>query len=130
MPVVVPRTWIPGIPRGWGNKKSETAWLEDLRRTLKPYCDIGLSQASVDTRYRIALEFFIWPESPKYQRKNLPHGTDLDNLVKNTLDCLTPHRQGGLAILHEDRALYELNAVKRIVSSDAEMGVWLAVESI
>ncbi len=111
MSTIVPRTWVRGTPRGWGDKKLEREWLGEIAVVLEPYQGAGRSVDPNVVRYELSLEFRVFPGSRRYGGQNLPHGTDLDNLIKNTVDCLTCVREGGLAILPD------VNAVYRIVAS-------------
>lgn len=128
----IPRTWVPGTPRGFGDNKVAAIWLRELEATLGEYRDQGEHDDPRNTRYAVTLEFRIWPDSPKYRGQNRPHGTDVDNLVKQTLDGLTHTRSKdlppGLNVITNDRAVYRLLATKDHVGQDQDMGVFVTVE--
>ena len=73
----------------------------------------------------VALTFRIWPDSPHYAGQNRPHGTDLDNMVKLTIDGLTPYRGRGLGVIKDDHCVFQLTARKEHVRSDADAGAWI-----
>ena len=77
----------------------------------------------------VKLRFLIFPDSPKYRGQMRPHGPDLDNLVKLTIDGLTPLRGRGTAILADDRCVYRIEAEKELVGDDDETGVWLSLHT-
>lgn len=132
METIVPRTWVPGTPRGFGDNKVASVWLNELRKALRAYSDAANAHDSKETRYTVTLEFLIDPESPAYRRQNLPHGTDLDNMVKQTIDGLSHTRAKdlppGLNIIGEDQAVYRIVATKEHVSGKDETGVFVAVK--
>ena len=130
MSTIVPRTWVRGTPRGWGDKILEREWLAEIALVLEPYRGVNRSVDPNVVRYEESLEFRVFPRSRKYRGKNLPHGTDLDNLIKNTIDCLTSVREGGLAILSDDNAVYRIVASKELVEDDDAAGVWIEIRSI
>ena len=130
MSTIVPRTWVPGTPRGWGHKKLEREWLGEIALVLEPYRGVGKSVDPNVVRYEVSLEFRVFPRSHKYGGQNLPHGTDLDNLIKNTIDCLTSVREGALVILRDDNAVYRIDASKKLVENDDATGVWIEIRSI
>ncbi len=108
----------------------EREWLGEIALVLEPYRGVGKSVDTNVVRYEVSLEFRVFPRSRKYRGQNLPHGTDLDNLIKNTIDCLTSVREGGLAILPDDNAVYRIDARKELVENDDAAGVWIEVRSI
>ncbi|OHB74247.1 MAG: hypothetical protein A2Z34_00655 [Planctomycetes bacterium RBG_16_59_8] len=127
---VVPRTWVPGTPRGYGSEKVANEWLKQIEDKLGGYRGRGKSHSDTD-RYEVDLAFLINPNSAKYCGKNLPHGTDLDNLVKQTVDGLAATKSrslpSGLGILHDDSAVYQIVATKEHVKRDEDAGVWVTV---
>ena len=131
---VIPRTWVPGTPRGYGDNKVAAVWLGELAEVLGAFRDAAENHDAERTRYAVTLEFRIFPESPAYHGQNRPHGTDLDNLVKQTLDGLSHTRSKtlppGLNIMTEDMAVYRITATKEHVQSDDETGVHVAVETL
>jgi Holliday junction resolvase RusA-like endonuclease len=122
---------VKGTPRGFGNSKVACEWLNELGQALGQYAGAGQGHDKETVRYEVVLEFRIFPESPNYWRQNLPHGTDLDNLVKQTLDGLAETRSTnlprGLGVLATDSAVYRIVASKEHVLSDDETGVWVTV---
>ncbi len=126
-------TWIQGTPRGYGNSKIAGAWLEEIARAIEsagvlPAC--GGAGAMV----AVSLDFKLNPRSKAYRGQNLPHGTDLDNLVKQTIDGLVSTRGGklpsGCRLIANDSSIYSIHATKTHVSSDAEMGATVSIEII
>jgi len=63
----------------------------------------------------------------------MPHGTDLDNLVKQTVDGLAETKSkslpSGLGVIATDKVVYQITASKGLVSYDEEMGVWVCIQS-
>lgn len=122
------RTFIPGTPRGFGGP-SAGPWIDCVRTGLCKFVpfDPGL-------RLAVQLEFCIWPGSPHYRGHGREHGTDLDNLIKQTIDALSVTKSQllpqGLRLIPDDSAIYEIVASKRIVKSDAETGVWIQIWSL
>lgn len=88
MVTVVPRTWVAGTPRGYGNDNVASEWLNEMAASLEKYRGAGEEHDRQNTRYEVTLAFRIHPERRKYWGQNKPHGTDLDNLVKQTIDGL------------------------------------------
>ena len=134
MGTVVPRTWVKGTPRGFGDSKVASVWLEELLAALGQYSGVGAGHNRERTRYEIVLEFRMFPGSASYRGQNLPHGTDLDNLVKQTIDGLAETSSAGLppglGILCTDSAVYRIVAGKEHVSSDGETGAWITVNAV
>ena len=132
MTPVIPRVWVPGTPRGYGNSKVAAEWLREMEQELSAYRDAARQHDPEATRYAVTLEFRVWPHSPKYGGKNLPHGSDVDNLAKQTIDGLSHTGRGdlppGLNAITDDKAVYRLAATKAHVASDAETGVFVTVE--
>jgi hypothetical protein len=130
MEAVVPRTWVGGTPRGYANNEVASEWLNELPHALAQSAEAGKTHGET-ARYEVVLEFRVFPRSPRYWGQNLPHGTDLDNLIKQTLDGLAVTRSSslppGLGILSSDSAVYRLVATKEHVSSDDETGAWVTV---
>lgn len=93
----------------------------------------GVQSAAVSEgdRLSVALEFRIFPQSKAYRGMNLPHGTDLDNLVKQTIDALSQTRGGrlprGLGVIPDDSAVYNIEASKQHVDSDSDSGVFMTI---
>lgn len=134
MKTIVPRKWVNGIPRGFGNDNA-AAWLRSIEHSLAEYRGLSLGHDRLVTRYAVTLEFFVNPKSPAYApatEEFKAHGTDLDNLVKQTLDGLSQTKSKklppGLRIVTDDKAVYRLAATKEHVSEDEKMGVWVTVE--
>jgi hypothetical protein len=134
MDTIVPRTWIQGTPRGFGDNKIASVWLMEMEVALDGYRGRGVRDDPKTTRYEVILEFRIFPNSQKYRGQNLPHGTDLDNLVKQTIDGLAKTNSRslppGLQILQSDRAVYRIIATKEHVPSDDETGVWININAL
>ena len=130
MKVVVPRTWVSGTPRGYGNRKTEDEWLAALTRDLSRYERSVEKSSDRGGGYEIDLEFMIWPRSPKYWGQNLPHGTDLDNLIKTTIDGLASTRGRGLGIIFDDSAIYRIKASKSLVMDERSTGVWITIREL
>jgi Holliday junction resolvase RusA-like endonuclease len=78
----------------------------------------------------VDLTFCIWPDSPAYGGQNRPHGTDLDNMIKVTIDGLTPHEGRGVGIIQDDRCVYQIVARKEQVRADADAGAWIEVSQM
>ena len=110
MIVLLKRTWVPGTPRGFGDKKTENEWLQAMVSVLG-----SKGQGLIDGRYEIELEFLLDIESPNYRDQNRPHGTDLDNLVKLTIDGLTPLRGRGTGMIKDDKSVFRIVASKELV---------------
>ena len=131
--VVVPRTWVKGTPRGYGDSKVASEWIAELRAGLAQFEGVGTQHDSETVRYEVILEFRVYPGSAKYRGQNMPHGTDLDNLVKQTVDGLASTKSKslspGLGIIAEDKAVYRITASKDLVPDDEETGVWVCVQS-
>ena len=121
---ILPKTWIAGTPRTWGIRRIEEEWLSIMRNALRKFVP---DEFQVAHRYEVTVEFLIWPGSPKYGGQLREHGPDLDNLVKLTIDGLTPLRGRGLGIIPDDTAIYRISASKVLVTSDSETGAWLTV---
>ncbi len=121
---ILPKTWIAGTPRTWGDRQIENEWLSTMRNALAQFVP---AEPQVVDRYEVTVEFLIWPGSPKYRGQLPEHGPDLDNLVKLTIDVLTPLRGRGLGIIPDDTAIYRITASKVLVMSDNETGAWLTV---
>jgi len=130
--IVIPRTWVPGTPRGYGDSKTAAAWVRDIESALTRYRDAARGRDPDSTRYAVTLEFRLRPGSPLFGSQNPGHGTDLDNLAKQTIDGLTRTRGGdlpaGLNAITNDNAIYRLTLSKEHVASDEEMGVFVTVE--
>jgi len=131
---IVPRTWVPGVPRGYGDSKVASEWLRDLERSLSIYRHASDSHDPLRTRYEVTFEFCVDPASRKYSPSKADfkaHGSDLDNLVMQTLNGLSSTRSTrlppGLRILTDDKAVYRLTATKVHVRGDDEMGVWVEI---
>lgn len=107
-------------------------WLAAMRQALKsPY----LRPLSGEARCEIVLEFRIWPDDPAYGGQARPHGPDLDNLVKLTIDGLTPHRSRdgeyrGVGIIPDDSSVYRISASKQLAHSATETGAWITVSTL
>jgi len=41
MKVLVPQTFVPGTPRGYGNRKREDEWLGEMKRALRKFKDLA-----------------------------------------------------------------------------------------
>ena len=121
--------WIPGTPRGYGDRKIEDQWLASMRQAL---ASVPVSALTGADRCEVILEFKVWPDNPAYRGNARPHGPDLDNLVKLTVDGLTPHcsRDGeyrGVGIIPDDPMVYRIVASKELVDSAEETGVLISV---
>ena len=55
----------------------------------------------------------------------MPHGTDLDNMIKETIDAMLPHK-GRI----DDRLIYRIEASKAHVASGSDCGVFVEVETM
>ncbi len=118
MAIAIPKTWIAGTPRGYGGTL-------DWRREVGQCLGQVVNKLSPDQRLAIRLEFRINPDSSRYFGQNRPHGTDLDNLIKETIDGLLPH--GGPV---DDRMIYSIEAAKVHVARDDESGVFVELHVI
>ena len=118
MMIIRPRTWIPGTPRGYGGNY-------DWRRTVVAALGAHAFDLQPEQQLAVTFDFRINPRSPKYNGQNLPHGTDLDNLIKETIDAMLPH--GGEI---DDRVIYRIEATKAQVESDADTGVFVEARTI
>ena len=131
---IVARKWVPGIPRGYGDPKVASEWLKQIADALGAYRGAGKKPDLKKARYEVTLEFRVFPQRGMYRGQNPIHGTDLDNLVKQTLDGLSQTRSKdlpeGLGILTSDNAVYRLLATKELVACDAEMGMWVTIETL
>ena len=116
-------TWIPGTPRGFGYGKTEDEWLTSMQLIL------GQCPALPGHRYLIRMKFCVYPNSWKYGGQATVHGPDLDNLIKLTIDGLTPLGGRGTGLIADDSLVYQIEAIKDIVGSDEETGLWLAIEA-
>jgi Holliday junction resolvase RusA-like endonuclease len=125
--ILLPRTWIAGTPRGWGSRHIEDEWLHAMHIALGSRWQ-GRPAAIVPVA--VELTFCIWPDSPRYNGQNRPHGTDLDNMVKLTIDGLTPYRGRGLKIIEDDRCVFQITARKELVRSDSAMGAWIEIAAM
>ena len=130
MKSVVPKTWVPGTPRGYGSRKTEDEWLAELSQGLSGFRGMADESSLPEIRYEVDLDFVIWPLSPKYGGQNLPHGTDLDNLVKMTIDGLALTEGRGLGIIWDDSAIYRVNATKSHTEDEQSTGVWITIRGI
>lgn len=122
--IVFPGVWIPGTPRGYGNRKIEDQWLGSMRVALGSPSRLALA------RYGLKMRFTVWPESPAYRGHAKPHGPDLDNMIKVAVDGLTPHRGRGVGLIEDDPLVYAIEASKEIVTSDRETGLVLTVYAL
>lgn len=118
MPPILPRTWISGTPRGYGGSR-------DWRNAVAVALGDWAHDIQPEDHLAVTFSFHINPNSPSYNGQNLPHGTDLDNLVKETLDAMLPHT-GRI----DDRLIYRIEASKQHVNGDDETGVFVAVAQI
>ncbi len=129
--MVVPKTWVPGTPRGFGDSKIAGVWLEQIETALSGFRGAAEHHSS-ETRYGVTLEFHLNPTSGKYRGQSPMHGSDLDNLVKQTIDGLATTRGGalpsGLRVMTGDNAVYKLTATKIHVTKDEDTGVFVTVE--
>ena len=130
MKIVVPRTWVSGTPRGYGDRKTEDEWLAALARDLSVYKRSVENSSDSGGGYDVDLEFMIWPRSPTYRGQNLPHGTDLDNLIKTTIDGLASTHGRGLGIIFDDSAIYGIKASKFLVMDERSTGVWITIREL
>ena len=130
MEELVPRTWVSGTPRVWGDAKLASEWINDIRKALNRYSGVGRNHVLSQVRYEVVLEFHINPDSPKYGGRMRPHGPDLGNFVKQTIDALAQTKSEnmaeGLIILADDCAVYRIAATKEHVL-DVIMGVLMLV---
>jgi len=136
MPTLVPRTWIAGVPRGYGNNRVAAEWLQAIEHALSAYRNASVAHPE-HARYNVAFEFHIDPTSARYGAKPKPfriHGPDVDNLVKQTLDGLAQTRSKGLPpglrIVTDDKAVHRVIASKVIVSGDDRMGAWVKIRFV
>ena len=133
MTIIVPRTWIPGTPRGYGDSKVSSEWLSEMAAVLEQYRGAGAAHSGT-ARYEVHLEFRINPGGRKYRGQARVHGPDLDNLTKQTIDGLSHTRAEwmppGLGIIENDSAVYSIVATKEHVAEDSEMGLWVTVKLI
>lgn len=123
---ILPRTRMPGTPRGYGDRSIEDEWLGAMRAAL------GVRDhppAGRGARYEVSLEFRVWPDDPAYRGQMRPHGPDLDNTLKLTVDGLCEHDGRGVNLLHSDAAVYRITAEKRLVAEPDEAGAWISVEA-
>ena len=134
MIIVVPRTWIRGVPRGYGNNKVAAEWLRAIENSLAAYREASALHDSLRTKYEVVLEFHLDPTSLADGRPPSDfraHGTDLDNRVKQTLDGLSQTRSDtlppGLRIVTDDKAIHRIIANKVIVDGEGGMGAWVEV---
>jgi hypothetical protein len=127
--IVVPRTWVPGVPRGWGNRKTEDQWLDAIEATLSHHAN-AVAVDAARAQYAVTLEFRINPRSKEYNGQHAHDGTDLDNLIKMTIDGLCATKRRGLNILPNDRLIYQISAEKTLVETDDEMGAFITLESL
>ena len=130
MKVLVPQTFVPGTPRGYGNRKREDEWLGEMKRALRKFKDLAGTDDPVNVRYEVDFDFVLWPGSPKYGGQNPYHGSDLDNLVRLAVDGLTPFEGRGAGIITDDQAIYRINATKSHASDEKKTGVWVTVKAL
>jgi len=57
MVVVVPRTWVKGTPRGYGDSKVASEWIDELRVGLAQFEGVGAEHDSETVKYEVTLEF-------------------------------------------------------------------------
>ncbi len=124
---VVPRTWVAGTPRTWGNKRYGDQWLECMKAALNQFSP---HEADRFARYEVTLEFRIWSSSPKYHGQLTIHGPDLDTLVKHTIDVMTRHEGLGIGVIDDDSSIYRISSSKELVNNDDETGAWISVSTI
>ena len=119
--IVLERTWVPGTPRTWGDRKLEDAWFASVRAAAG-----DLTESRLD-RFEVQLEFLIHPGSRSYRSQLSRHGPVLDILVKCTIDglCYTDGR--GAGIIPMDYQIYPIHASKALVGDDSETGVWITI---
>jgi len=127
--VIVPKTWVPGIPRGFGDTKISGQWLDSIDAALSNYANT-VTVDSPRARFHVTLEFRLNPKSKAYGGQHAQDGTDLDNLVKMTIDGLCATRTRGLKILPNDRLIYKISAEKELVETDEEMGAFVTLETL
>ncbi len=126
MKLIVPYTWISGVPRGYGDNRTTGQWRDEIANSLEDYIGRTNGQNVEETGYEITLAFYIFPGSEKYGRQNLPHGPDLDNLVKNTVDILHLENHN-LRIILDDKFIFRIDASKILVDDDIKMGLWIQI---
>ena len=126
---IVPRTWVPGIPRGFGDRKKEDEWCDAIGAALSTHAGAVAADAPRQ-RYAITLDFHINPKSKAYNGQHAQDGTDLDNLIKMTIDGICETRRRGLKILPNDRLIYKISAEKILVDTDDQMGAFVILETI
>lgn len=127
MTVLLLRTWVAGTPRGFGAKKSEDVWIDEIRAAL---AHVRAPLCRKADRCEVILDFLVNPQSKKYNGQNLPHGTDLDNMIKMTIDGLQTLRGRGLGLIEEDSSVYRIVAGKEHVADDRLMGCWIEISGI
>ncbi|MFQ5764874.1 MAG: hypothetical protein ACE5GT_08095 [Rhodospirillales bacterium] len=130
MKVLVPQTWVPGTPRGYGNRKLEDEWLGEMRRALRKHKDLAGCEDPVNVRYEVDLDFVLWPGSSKYGGQNPHHGTDLDSLVRLAVDGLMPLDGRGAGVITDDQAIYRINATKTHARDAKATGAWITVKML
>jgi len=129
---ILPPTWKSGTPRGYGDRKIEDQWLASMKRALASMQAPSLTGTE---RCEVTLEFKVWPDSPAYGGQVPAHGPDLDNLVKLTIDGLTPHRSRdgvyrGVGIIPGDPMIYRIVASKELVHNADNTGVLIAISTL
>jgi len=109
----------------------EDKWLEAMKRALVSVRVPSLTGAE---QCEVTLAFKMWPDDPAYGGMARPHGPDLDNMVKLTIDGLTPHRSRdgiyrGVGVIPGDPMIYRIVASKELVHSADETGVLVSIST-
>lgn len=122
--VVVPRTWVSGNPRGYGNMKTTLTWVACLSKTL------GTVKAPPGGfHYSIQLDFKVCAAVGCYGSQYRVTGPDLDNLVKQTIDGLATTNNYGLKIISSDALIFQIVASKTLVEDESSAGVFISISA-
>lgn len=119
------------VRSGYGDRKIEEQWLASMKRALASVRAPSLTGAE---RSEVTLEFKVWPDNPAYRGNARPHGPDLDNLVKLTIDGLTPHRSRdgeyrGVGVIPNDPTIHCIAASKELVHNADKTGVLMSIST-
>lgn len=128
--IVMPRTFVQGTPRGYGGETG-IKWLGRVKKSLLE--QLGpMEPVKQDVACIVELEFVLVPESKEYGGQNGQFGTDLDNLIKQTVDALSHNERAkrhGLGVIPDDRQIAQIVATKKAVKTDGQMGVWITIRA-
>jgi Holliday junction resolvase RusA-like endonuclease len=125
--LIVPPTWVSGTPRGFGDRRIENEWIGAMHRAIEA---VPRRPLPGDGCLEVSLRFLVCPTSPAYRGQSPTHGPDLDNLVKLTIDGLSPLSGRGLGLIPNDAAVYRICTAKEIVQRHDEAGAWITLSTL